>query len=342
MKSYIESYIYDVTRRLPKEQRDDVSEELEALIRDMMDDGSNEEQVLKELGRPSELAAKYRIRPRYLISPDQFDQYIATLKMILPILAVIGAVFGFIYGSAEVIIQNNGIISEISSVVSLMSIAIGKAIGFAITFPAYALVWTTIAYAIIDYTQYRKSRKEWTVEELPDVPDGRIKKISRKETIVGLVFSLFFFTLFCVVIVHNFPSIIVFTDNEQLINGINQAHFRQYLPYFIGIFICYLGLTSYKLIKGVWNYSVACFTFLYNIISLIFGFIFIYSGNLLSSELLLYIHEKIPESLSVNIEDILKIIIVMIMIAVSFADTLIAWYRAYRNSKVKSNPDSLL
>ena len=91
MSSIIDRYLYDVTRRLPENMRDDVEQELRANIEDMLPDNPTEEEienVLESLGAPSKLAAKYRPNPRYLISPALFEEYISVLKIVAVVLAL--------------------------------------------------------------------------------------------------------------------------------------------------------------------------------------------------------------------------------------------------------------
>ena len=55
-KDYMDRYIYQVIRRLPKAQREEVRMELEELISDMYADRGSMEEVLTELGDPAEFA----------------------------------------------------------------------------------------------------------------------------------------------------------------------------------------------------------------------------------------------------------------------------------------------
>ena len=60
-KNLIERYVYDVTRRLPEKEREDVMKELRANIYDMLPEGASEDavkKVLYELGSPVSLAEK--------------------------------------------------------------------------------------------------------------------------------------------------------------------------------------------------------------------------------------------------------------------------------------------
>lgn len=53
-KDYMDRYIYQVIRRLPKAQREEVRMELEELISDMYADRGSMEEVLTELGDPAD------------------------------------------------------------------------------------------------------------------------------------------------------------------------------------------------------------------------------------------------------------------------------------------------
>jgi len=83
-------YISGVTRRIPKNMRQDVSRELESLITDMLEKRCGSvvptehdiKVVLAELGGPFELAAKYG-PDRSLISGKYYYVYILTLKIVL-------------------------------------------------------------------------------------------------------------------------------------------------------------------------------------------------------------------------------------------------------------------
>ena len=77
--NWIERYVYDVARRLPEKDREEVKKELRANIYDMLPENAGNEQVKKvlyELGSPASLAEKYRQKPRYLISPAYYDEYV--------------------------------------------------------------------------------------------------------------------------------------------------------------------------------------------------------------------------------------------------------------------------
>ena len=99
MKKYIERYIFDVTRRLPKDIQEEVEKELNSNIYDMLPENPTEEdidQVLHELGNPRKIANNYKEDKRYVISPLYYDDYIRVLKLVAIIVGIISLVIGAI------------------------------------------------------------------------------------------------------------------------------------------------------------------------------------------------------------------------------------------------------
>ena len=83
---YMERYIQEVVRRLPKGQRAEIALELQEMIQEMLSADGEEatvESVLLKLGPPKELAKKYRDDRRYLVSPEYFDNYLWVLRIVL-------------------------------------------------------------------------------------------------------------------------------------------------------------------------------------------------------------------------------------------------------------------
>src|SRR5690554_160935 len=81
----IDRYVYDVTRRVESKSREEIEKELKSNIYDMLGDNPSDDeikQVLLSLGKPSDLANKYRSNDNsYLISPKYYHDYIKTLKI---------------------------------------------------------------------------------------------------------------------------------------------------------------------------------------------------------------------------------------------------------------------
>ena len=64
-RELMERYIYQVVKRLPKDQRAEVALELRELIGDMAESGDAMEEVLTQLGDPAEFAEKYQDKSRH-------------------------------------------------------------------------------------------------------------------------------------------------------------------------------------------------------------------------------------------------------------------------------------
>lgn len=82
----IDRYIYDVVRRLPKDQRKDIELELRALIDDMLGGAAEESEVagvLQNLGKPADLARRYRESEPCVVGPENYETYRLVLKIVL-------------------------------------------------------------------------------------------------------------------------------------------------------------------------------------------------------------------------------------------------------------------
>lgn len=92
-----ERYIYDVIRRLPERQRDDVGNELRAEIEAMIEDEAqgkkptkkHEYAVLTRMGSPAQLSDQYLERQRYIIGPMYYEKYWQILRTLLYIIVPI-------------------------------------------------------------------------------------------------------------------------------------------------------------------------------------------------------------------------------------------------------------
>jgi len=85
----IERYIYDVTRRLPKSQREDIKLELQSLISEMIDKRFGDknltnddiESVLIELGHPRIMADRLTDNRQDIIHPEHYNEFLTVTKV---------------------------------------------------------------------------------------------------------------------------------------------------------------------------------------------------------------------------------------------------------------------
>jgi len=170
----IDRYVYAVTKRLPQAQREDIEKELRGLIDDMLMDRTNgappskedAEAVLKELGRPSALAAKYRGEEQHLIGPEYFDIYMMVMKVIT-IVAASATAFAMIIGFI------------VTPPINVFE-AFGKFLSGIISAAINAFAIVTIIFAVIErYAKHETLKGEdWKPSDL------------QSEPIVGLVFAV--------------------------------------------------------------------------------------------------------------------------------------------------------
>ena len=178
----IDRYVYDVTRRLPKNQREDIDAELRGLIEDMLEERSPQpakadlEAVLIELGRPSALAAKYRGSKRFLIGPELFDVYFLVLKIVS-----IATAFGITVAL---------IVGLIASPPSSFWTTFGSYFASIVSGVVQAFAYVTLVFAIIERFASKKEetmKDNWKPLDLPEIPKSKAR-IKISEPIAGLIF----------------------------------------------------------------------------------------------------------------------------------------------------------
>lgn len=204
----IDRYIYQVVRRLPRDQRGEVSLELQELIGDMLEAGGSAEDVLSKLGDPAKFAEKYQDRSHCLIGPEYYDNYVWLLRIVLTCVTATVFVVSVIQGIRDGIVLADG---ETAGA-AIMAASTGIANGFTGIFIAglSAFGGVTLAFAVMERRKIRfemKKEKNWTVSDLGDNFTGKQKvwtpgnlspiphkkaMISRGDSIVGIVFIMIF------------------------------------------------------------------------------------------------------------------------------------------------------
>jgi hypothetical protein len=84
----IERYLYQVAKRLPQDLRDDVTQELRSLILDSLEDRSGDAsydddavvEVLRQMGPPEQMAARYQAAGPSLIGPHLYPAFLRVAK----------------------------------------------------------------------------------------------------------------------------------------------------------------------------------------------------------------------------------------------------------------------
>lgn len=191
MSELIERYVYDVVRRIPEKEREEVGRELTANILDMLSNPGDENEVravLGGLGPPSKLAGQYRQSPNHLISPAIYDDYVRTLKWVAPLVGCVMLVIGAVLGAIEAIGDGSG------DIAGLLTGIISSAISTGVSGVFHAIFWTTVGFAIADRTGAKSGSRdpEWTVDQLPiPAPDDK-SRIPLSDCVADIVVTLVF------------------------------------------------------------------------------------------------------------------------------------------------------
>jgi hypothetical protein len=246
----INRYVYAVTKGLPVKQREDIEKELKTLIEDMLEQCDGPEpyeaklqKVLLDLGDPEVLANNYRESKRYLIGPQNYDNYILILKI------VFGAVFLGV--SIAFVVE-----STFSAQKDLLTIFTGYLAGL-FSGLLQGFTWVTIAFAIaerngVNALSGRSEKEAWSLAQLPAIPQKKAV-ISPAGPIASIVFSTIFIT-----VLYTVPQLFaVYIPDEaaglRIIPIFDIAMLKGYRLLLACIFIFSVAKEVLKLISGRWT-----------------------------------------------------------------------------------------
>jgi len=286
----IERYVYAVTRQLPIKQRADIEKELTSIINDMLEERCGDvtptehdvNVILAELGKPSELAAKYDPNgERSLIGPRYFRRYIQTMKLALP-MVVLGMII-----AAVLSILVEGVDKDMNLVINGVDFSwlgvIFSWIGNIITSVISAAAFITFIFAVFEYKGVTLDEDD--INKLPKVPE-KSQRIKRSECIVGIVFSVIFMAIIMLA-----PEVICAANmsDDGIINAVpifDTTVIRSLWPCFAAIFVLGIGCECFGLIEGVYSVRYAVVTVVVNVLIAV-GVVFAFGrSDIMNSEFL--------------------------------------------------------
>ncbi|WP_162140113.1 hypothetical protein [Haploplasma axanthum] len=323
MNKYVERYVYDVTRRINENQRQDVKKELLTNIYDMLPDNPSDlevEKVLKDLGKPREIAARYNNSTNnYLISPSYYDDYIRILKIAAVSLGLFVMVVNVL--SIFFVSKNYGVIELITNVLS-------KGISGLIEGAITAALIVTIIFVIIERTTAKEKNKDWKITDLPNIPKTNEKPINKINVIVSFVFNTLFTVLFIYLIINHSKHFgwyeLVEGSKSQL--KLVEPLFLDNIKYFIIGFIFFaayeLGLTLYQLTINNKNLAYIIANGIKELLTVVFVTLILTTKAIINPNIFATISDKTGETLT-NINKIYElattgIIIIGIIIFLSY------------------------
>ncbi|GLC78197.1 hypothetical protein [Lacrimispora brassicae] len=330
MSNFIERYVYDVTRRLPEKERDEISKELTANIYDMLPDDADENEiksVLYKLGAPAFLAGKYRKNPQYLISPGIYDDYVRLLKWMLPLAGVIGMVIGIITGSTDAIKDSMINISKVLS----------KGISAGLSAAFQALAWTTIGFVIAERTGDKSQEStSWKVEDLPEILPKSKYPISLSDSIAELVLTVVFMVVAILVCSGAVPiAFMIRHGNTQIRTLFSPGFLESCIPPIIIMALFGVGECIIKIKDRRWSIPVCCTVVLSNIVSVSALIYLVSRPDILSEEFKGFMKSTVWVSSGPFLWGINPaMIFLLIVIVCSFAECGNAIYKTLKSQKV--------
>lgn len=348
---YIERYLYEVGRRLSGKQREDIIKELRSLIQDAIEakvgKGRTPTQedisaVLKEMGSPAEVAARYSDWPQYVVGPELFPIYRIFLMVIL-IVCAFALALAFIVQAVQIGPLGN------------LWPAVGQLFGgiFSGAFSAVGAV--TIVFAIIERVRKQDREKfksamddvkkgfekgfqktpHWSPEKMPPVP-GKQDKMKYGEVITGIVFSTIAIVLFNIFL--NRIGI-YYTDVDgvwSFIPVINST-LASYVILWNISWAASIALSSVVLAYGRWNVGTRIADIMLSIFGAIIAIIILAGPSIVPTQFIL---ESWHGSMSIaELQNILQIIekvvfgILIFAVVMSCVDVGKKIYKLVRTSK---------
>jgi len=222
MMTWMDRYLYAVTRRLPKSMREDIERELRSNLMDALEErlegrDATEQDVLEllnEFGDPEKVASEYMPEKRYLIGPELIDLYWMILKIVgiavgigLTIALVISALQGepTQKGLIEIIIGYFGTlwsaaISLVGTITIIFAVIQYTTAGQEFSHSkaaeelrqagkeiGEAFKETEISHTVKSKQAKVKQTKTWSADQLPAVPASS-DRVSISDSVVSLVF----------------------------------------------------------------------------------------------------------------------------------------------------------
>jgi hypothetical protein len=330
VSSLINRYLHDVTKRLPEKLRADVERELRSNIEDMLPDDPAEEdvvRVLTELGSPAKLAAAYRPNPRYLISPQLFDDYLTVLKIVAVTLAAILAALGVF----RLIFANELGANAVETIAEVLT----SFISGAVTGIVHAFFWVTLIFAIFEYVNVKKQKDEWTPKNLPDIPVSTSAVIKRSDAVAGAIFSTLFSAVFLIGTLREPPFIAWYEAGQATVPLFTVGVVRQFMPLFVFLIALNIIVAVVKAIAARWNTGTAFCHILYQILSAAVGISFLSKPGFLNTAFLSRFAEKLSIELAslqnyIRISVTVLIVLIVIGTAADIITTIVKTVKGYR------------
>lgn len=332
----IDTYIYEVIRRLPEKMRQDIALELRSTIEDMLPEHYSEVEVkivLSKLGSPAKLAASYQDTPRFLIGPQVYDTYIETIKVVIPWAIFITLLVHIV----ESTVLFTGEEINLSAIIKALSTTFADII----TVLLQVLFWITVVFVIMERTGGLKgkillfnSKHEWTPDDLKNIT---IIPKEKNIPINDIAFSLLG-TVILVILYFNADRFAgVYKSNEKgklefITPFFNQETLLSYWPIVVSLTLLGAVLSLYKLKTRKWTMPIASMNTIVHLLSTIAFIIIITNANLIHEAFI----PQMAETMQITPSTVATFIdrIIWISIAIIIVTNIFDIFNGFRKAKI--------
>lgn len=310
-RDLMERYLYQVTRRLPRAQRDEVRRELEELVTDIADAKGSVEAALTELGDPAELARRYAGTQRCLIGPEYYDTYVWLMRIVLVCSIVPVFAVSLLIGVLEAV---SGQTSLVGMAAAGAVMGLSNAFVSAVQAGLSAFGAVTLVFAVIERQKVKldlEREKKWSVGELENdartakprwtpaflepVPDKRAL-ISRSDSAAGVIFIV----IFCALLIFSPQLFAAFVPREGDVVSVplfNLSQWNSILPVFALSMLLSLTDEIIRLVAGCYCRLVMISSIVCNLAVIVLSAILLKGMPLWNPDFLLQLELALGEDL---------------------------------------------
>ncbi len=230
----IEQYLYEVGKRLPTKNRQEITNELRSLLLDELEEKHGPEadeaaakQVLQEFGAPGEVARRYSGRSA-AIAPGLTDLYFLILKIMLGAMAIA-------FTTVFLVELATGGVEEAAILGRALRLPLQILNGFFAGAGAVSLIF--IGITRLGWNEGMSLEADWTPEELKDV-----ELEPETESTFGRIFAIGG-SMLAIALLNVYPQIMSLAEQAFLRSGLSLGHrlnidlFRNYVFVFTGILV---------------------------------------------------------------------------------------------------------
>jgi preprotein translocase subunit Sss1 len=330
MNEIIKRYIDDVIRRLPNKERTRVEDDLRNKIESHLNDEMSThdlEQVLINMGHPKDVANQYRLKKRYLVSPEQFDDYVNVLKIVAIVilsLSVIGVFISII------------VLLIMGSEIGLIGRHISSWIGRTFSILTFAFFIITIVFHLLDQEVVIKKRTTFSIEKLPKTKEKIDLKYAKKKAILSFILEVFLSVIFIILTINYIDYIGWYEDGDLLAKLFNYMYVMDFLPFIIIALAINLITSAIKLCFNYWNIFLGVIHTFSKGLGVIVVLFFLNFAGIFNHGFFIIMAQFANANIDVVMEglEVAVLMVSLVIVLVLIANLMITWSNVFKKKRL--------